>query len=59
MFPTHGGISFLCNTVLGEKCVVNVEEFKILCLNKDVLTNVLIGLHETRGAFLEKNISNR
>ena len=31
----------------------------MLCTNKTVLENVLVGLHEVRGEYLEENTSNR
>ena len=34
------------------------EEFKLLCTNAIVLKNILVGLHETKGDFLEDEISN-
>ena len=40
-------------------CVVGSVEFETLCLNKLVLLNVLTGLHESRGDFIEANCSNR
>lgn len=40
-------------------CITEVDEFRTLCLNKFVLENVLVGLHNSRGDFLENNISNR
>ena len=35
------------------------EEFKLLCTIVIVLKNVLVGLHETKGDFLEEEMSNR
>ena len=43
----------------GNVCITNSEEFKIICLNKAVLKNVLIGMHETKGDPLEQKITNR
>ena len=45
----------------GKKCVTLTKEFDLLCVNKTILKNVLIGLHETRGDPLEKDsdIQNR
>ena len=40
-------------------CVTESVGFETLCTNKLVLTNILTGLHETQGDFLEKNCSNR
>ena len=40
----------------GKKCVTLAKEFELLCLNKTILKNVLVGLHETRGDFLEQNM---
>ena len=34
------------------------EEFKLLCTDTIVLKNVLVGLHETKGDFLEDENSN-
>ena len=34
------------------------EEFKTLCLNKVVLQNVLVGLLDARGNYLEEKTSN-
>ena len=44
---------------LGKICVNMNPEFKMLCLNKAVLQNVLVSLHETRGDLIEKEITNR
>ena len=41
-----------------QNCITLVEEFKVLCLTKTVLENVLVGLHETKGDPLEKIITN-
>ena len=35
------------------------EEFKILCLNKVILENVLTGLHETKGDPVEGKLLNQ
>ncbi|XP_057303347.1 P2X purinoceptor 7-like [Hydractinia symbiolongicarpus] len=40
-------------------CVTQLDQFKTLCLNADVLKNVLVGLHESKGDHLEENIKNR
>ena len=64
------GIDSLCCTEVaaineekfeGKKCITEAEEFGLLCCNKAVLKNVLVGLHETRGDPLEKDseIKNR
>ena len=39
-------------------CVIKSNEFEKLCINKLVLENVLIGLHESRGNHMEKTWSN-
>ena len=39
----------------GKKCITLGHEFKLLCLNKTILKNVLVGLHETRGDPLEND----
>ena len=44
---------------IGEKCVSNATEFKLLCLSRPVLKNVLVHFHEIRGDPLEKTASNR
>ena len=41
------------------KCVTEAEEFQILCINKVVLENVLTGLHNSRGDYLEKDTTNQ
>ena len=33
----------------GKKCITLAHKFKLLCLNKTILKNVLVGLHETWG----------
>ena len=38
----------------GHGCITFAQMFKTLCLEKQVLKNVLIGLHETRGDPIEK-----
>ena len=45
----------------GKKCITLGHEFKLLCLNKTILKNVLVGLHETRGdpAENDKDLLNR
>jgi len=40
-------------------CVTESTGFATLCTNKLVLANVLTGLHETKGDYLEKSWSNR
>lgn len=40
------------------KCITEAKEFKTLCLNKAVLQNVLVGLHDARGDYLEENTTN-
>ena len=35
-------------------CITEAEEFKILCLNKVMLQNVLVGLHDAREIILRK-----
>ena len=40
-------------------CITESKDFEMLCNNKTVLENVLVGLHETRGEYLEENTSNR
>ena len=39
----------------GKKCITLAYEFELLCLNKTILKNVLVGLHETRGDPLEND----
>ena len=34
--------------------MTDAEEFIVICLNAAVLKNVLVGLHEIRGDYLEK-----
>ena len=41
------------------KCITTATEFQTLCLNKAVLENVLVGLHDSRGDPIEKKTSNR
>ena len=40
------------------KCVTESEKFQILCINKAVLENVLTGLHDSIGGYLEKDTTN-
>ena len=40
-------------------CITESKDFETLCTNKTVLENVLVGLHEARGEYLEENTSNR
>ena len=40
-------------------CITEAKEFKTLCLNKVVLQNVLVGLNDARGDYLEEKTSNR
>ena len=40
-------------------CITESKDFETLCNNKTVLENVLVGLHEKRGEYLEENTSNR
>ena len=40
-------------------CITEAEEFKTFCLNKVVLQNVLVGLHDARGDYLQEKTSNR
>ena len=35
-------------------CIAEIEEFKTLCLKTVVLQNVLVGLHNARGDYLEE-----
>ena len=42
-----------------KKCVSNATEFKLLCLSRPVLKNVLVSFHEICGDLLEKTASNR
>ena len=44
---------------LAVKGITEAEEFRTLCINKPVLDNVLTGLHDSRGDYLEKITSNR
>ena len=39
----------------GKKCITLAHEFELLRLNKTILKNVLVGLHETRGDPLEND----
>ena len=39
----------------GKKCITLALEFELLCLNKTVLKNVLVGLYETQGDPLEND----
>ena len=39
--------------------VTEAEEVQIICINKAVLENVLTGLHDSRGDYLEKDTTNR
>ena len=41
------------------KCVTESEKFQILCINKAVLENVLTGLHDSIGDYLEKDTTNQ
>ena len=45
----------------GKKCITLAHEFELLCLNKTVLKNVLVGLYETQGDPLEndEDLQNR
>ena len=45
----------------GKKYITLAHEFELLCLNKTILKNVLVGLHETRRDPLEnyKDLQNR
>ena len=44
----------------GNQCITMSEQFQTLCLNKIVLKNVLVGLHESKGDPLEKDeVKNR
>ena len=40
-------------------CITESKDFEMLCTNKTVLENVLVGLHEERGEYLEENTSNQ
>ena len=44
---------------IGEKCVSDATEFKLLCLLRPVLMNVFVSFHEIYGDPLEKTGSNR
>ena len=44
---------------LAVKGITEAEEFRTLCINKAVLDNVLTGVHDSRGDYLEKINSNR
>ena len=39
-------------------CITEAEEFETLCLNKVGLQNLLVGLHDARGDYLEEKTSN-
>ena len=41
------------------KCVTEAEGFQILCVNKEMLENVLTGLHDSRGDYLGKDTTNQ
>ena len=41
------------------ECIVDSPKFSKMCLDEDILGNVLTGLHETRGDHLEEIPSNR
>ena len=43
---------------LAVKCITEAEEFQTFCINKAVLDNVLTGLYDSRGDYLEKITSN-
>ena len=45
----------------GKKCITLAHELQLMCLNKTILKNVLVGLHETRRDPLEnyKDLQNR
>ena len=40
-------------------CVMHLETFKTVCLDKDVLYTVLVTMHTVRGDKVETPISNR
>ena len=44
--------------ILGEECVSDVTEFRLLCLSRPVPGNALGSFHEIRGDPLEKTVSN-
>ena len=41
------------------KSLTEAKEFQILCINKPVLENILTGLHDSRGDYLEKDTTDR
>lgn len=41
------------------ECVTELPEFATLCLTESVLKNVLVGLHVSRGDYLEEQYTNR
>ena len=38
-------------------CITEAEEFETFCLNKVVLQNVLVGLHDAKRDYLEEKMS--
>ena len=45
--------------VSGNQCITRSAEFKLLCLNKAVLKNVLVCLNQTKGDVVEKEPTHR
>ena len=44
---------------MGEECVSVAIDFKLVCLPRPGLWNVLVSFHEISGDLLEKTVSNR
>ena len=44
---------------IGEECVSDTTKFKLLCLSRPALRNVLVSFHEIHGDPLEKTANNR
>ena len=40
-------------------CITQVEQFKVVCLNKDILYTALVTMHTVRGDVFEVPITNR
>lgn len=46
-------------TRISKSCIIEAEEFDILCLQKSLLQNVLVGLHVNKGDYFGKEVTNR
>ena len=63
MWSVQKGNTRTCTEVPGfiedkferKKCITLAHKFELLCLNKTILNNVLVVLHETRGDRLEND----